>query len=61
VCLRKSWGANKSELGGRAAAVLGSVLRTSTQRGANPIETLIAIATSDGRRNELGLSSGHGP
>lgn len=62
VCMRKNWGGNKSEDGARAAAVLGSVLRTSTQRGANPIEVLMAIATSDGRRNGLGLDlDGPGP
>ncbi|HET7486664.1 MAG TPA: transposase, partial [Acidimicrobiales bacterium] len=62
VCMRKNWGGNKSEDGARAAAILGSVLRTSTQRGANPIEVLTAIATSDGRRNGLGLDlDGQGP
>lgn len=62
VCMRKNWGGNKSEAGARAAAVLGSVLRTSTQRGANPIEVLMAIATSDGRRNGLGPDlDGPGP
>lgn len=54
VCIRKNWGGNKTEAGARAAAVVGSVLRTSTQRGVNPIEVLVAIATSDGRHNGLG-------
>jgi len=62
VCMRKNRGGNKSEDGARAAAVLGSVLRTSTQRGANPIEVLMAIATSNGRRYGLGLDlDGPGP
>lgn len=61
VCMRKNWGGNKSDAGGRAAAILGSVLRTSTQRGANPIEVLMAIATSDGQRNGLDLEHGPGP
>jgi transposase len=61
VCMRKNWGGNKSEAGARAAAILGSVLRTSTQRGANPIDVLMAIATSDGQRNGLDLDLGPGP
>lgn len=61
VCIRKNWGGNKSDAGARAAAILGSVLRTSTQRGANPIDVLMAIATSDGRRNGLDLDVGPGP
>ena len=61
VCIRKNWGGNKSEAGARAAAVLGSVLRTSTQQGANPIDVLVTIATSDGRRNDLNLDPGPAP
>lgn len=52
---------NKSGAGARAAAVLGSVLRTSAQQGANPIDVLVAIATSDGRRNGLDLDPGPEP
>lgn len=55
VCMRKSWGGNKSDAGARAAAVLGSVLRTSTQQGANPIDILVTIATSDGQLTGLDL------
>jgi transposase len=61
VCIRKNWGGNKSAHGARAAAVLGSVLRTSTQQGANPIDVLVAIATSNGRRHRLDLEPGPGP
>ncbi len=61
VCMRKNWGGNKSAAGARAAAILGSVLWTSTQQGANPIDVLMAIATSDGQRNGLDLDLGPGP
>jgi predicted nucleotidyltransferase len=53
--MRKTWGGNKSHAGARAAAVLGSVLRTSTQQGANPIDILVTIATSDGQLTGLDL------
>ena len=61
VVTRKQWGGNKSIDGARASAVLGSVLRTSTQQGANPIDVLVEIATSDGRRNGLDLPAGPAP
>lgn len=61
VCMRKNWGGNKTQAGAAAAAILGSVLRTSAQQGANPIEVLVAIATSDGRRSNLDLDLGPGP
>lgn len=61
VCMRKNWGGNKSEQGARAAAVLGSVMRTATQQGTNPIDVLVAIATTDGKRCHLDLEPGPGP
>lgn len=61
VCMRKNWSGNKSEAGARAEAVLGSVLRTSDQQGNNPIDVLVAIATTNGRRNGLDLGPGPGP
>ena len=61
VVTRKQWGGNKSLDGARASAVLGSVLRTSTQQGHNPIDVLVQIATTDGRANGLDLSPGPAP
>ena len=39
----------------------GSVLRTATQQGANPIEVLVTLATSDGTHSGLDVSPGPGP
>jgi transposase len=61
VCTRKNWGGNKSLDGAAAAAMIGSVLRTATQQGANPIEVLASLATTDGARSGLDLSTGRGP
>ncbi len=61
VCMRKNWGGNKSEQGARAAAVLGSVMRTATQQGTNPIDVLVTIAITDGRCCGLELDTGPGP
>lgn len=61
VVTRKSWGGNKSLDGAAASAMIGSVLRTATQQGANPIEVLVALATSDGMRSGLDLEGGPGP
>lgn len=61
VCMRKNWGGNKTKNGAHAAAVLGSVLRTSTQQRVNPIDVLVAISTSDGQRSGLDLDHGPGP
>lgn len=61
VVTRKSWGGNKSIEGARASVMIGSVLRTATQQGANPIEVLVALATSDGTQSGLDVSPGPGP
>ena len=61
VVTRKSWGGNKSIEGARASVMIGSVLRTATQQGANPIEVLVALATSDGTHRGLDVSPGPGP
>ena len=55
VCARKNWGGNKSERGARAHAVTGSILRSATQQGLDPVEVLMAIATSDGAQHGLHL------
>ena len=55
VGVRKNWGGNKSERGARAHAVTGSILRSATQQGLDPIEVLIAIATTDGAHHGLDL------
>ncbi|MGH8979952.1 MAG: IS66 family transposase [Acidimicrobiales bacterium] len=61
VVTRKHWGGNKSMDGARASVVLGSVLRTATQQGANPIDVLVGIATSDGAEHGLDLPGGPAP
>jgi transposase len=61
VVTRKSWGGNKSIDGARASVMIGSVLRTATQQGANPIEVLVTLATSDGTHSGLDVSPGPGP
>lgn len=61
VITRKSWGGNKSIEGARASVLIGSVLRTATQQGANPIEVLVTLATSDGTHSGLDVSPGPGP
>jgi transposase len=61
VVTRKSWGGNKSIEGARASVMIGSVLRTATQQGANPIEVLVALATSDGDHSALDVRPGPGP
>jgi len=61
VVTRKQWGGNKSLGGARASVMLGSVLRTSTQQDANPIDVLVDIATSDGRKHGLDLPTGPAP
>jgi transposase len=61
VVTRKHWGGNKSLDGARAGAILGSVLRTSTQQGTNPIDVLVQIATSDGHEHGLHLTAGPAP
>jgi transposase len=61
VVTRKSWGGNKSMEGARASVMIGSVLRTATQQRANPIEVLVALATSDGTHSGLDVSPGPGP
>ena len=43
VCARKNWGGNKSERGARAHAVTGSVLRSATQQGLDPVEVLMGL------------------
>lgn len=55
VCARKNWGGNKSWQGARSAAVLGSILRSADQQGADPLEVLARIATTDGASSGLPL------
>ncbi|MHB8504363.1 MAG: IS66 family transposase, partial [Acidimicrobiales bacterium] len=61
VCTRKNWGGNATWTGARTAAVIGSVVRTATQQGANPIDVLATIATTDGTASGLDLPTGTGP
>ena len=55
VCARKNWGGNKSWRGARAASVLGSICRTATQQGVDPLAVLAEIATTDGAHSGLVL------
>lgn len=48
ICNRKHWGGNKSWDGAHTTSVLGSVLRTSAERGVDPIEVLAEIQRSRG-------------
>ncbi len=61
VCTRKNWGGNKTDAGANATKVIGSVLRTATQQGIDPIEVLLEIAVSDGARSGLNLPERRGP
>lgn len=61
VVTRKNWGGNRTWVGARTAAVLGSVTRTAVQQGKSPIATLVQIATSDGAGCGLHLPRGAGP
>jgi hypothetical protein len=61
VCIRKNWGGNRTEVGAYAAKVLGSVIRTATQQGLDPIDILVEIAPSDGARRCVDLPDYPGP
>ena len=55
VILRKVWGGNRTEIGGRAQSVLMSIWRTCWQRGISPLERTIRVAA---RRVALAVTAG---